>query len=343
VPGAPSDDFIRTIPKAELHVHLEGTLEPELLLELSQRNAVTLPPAAEPAARRGCQYADLQDFLDLYYAGVAVLCTGRDFYDLTAAYLQRVAADGARHVELFFDPQSHTSRGVRFDDVVEGIRRALADGERALGLSWRLIMCFLRDQSLGSAEVTLETARPWRHVICGVGLDSAETGHPPADFAALFARAREAGFLTFAHAGEEGPAAYVEQALDALGVRRIDHGVSAADDPALVERLVREQVALTMCPLSNRELQVTPDLGRHPLKRLLDAGVLVTVNSDDPAYFCGYLADNYVAARDALGLTEADIVALARNSITASLLREERKTELLREIDDVAARRTFTT
>ena len=343
MPDAPLDDLIRAIPKAELHLHLEGTLEPELLQELAERNGVVLPAAAQPAARRACHYTDLQDFLDLYYAGVAVLRTQQDFYDLTMAYLLRVHDDGVRHVELFFDPQSHTSRGVPFDVVVKGIRRALADGERALGITWRLIMCVLRDKSLGSAEVALESARPWRHVICGVGLDSAEAGHPPGDFAVLFARAREAGFLTFAHAGEEGPAAYVEEALDALEVRRIDHGVSAADDPALVERLARMHVALTMCPLSNRELQVTPDLRRHPLKRLMDAGVLVTVNSDDPAYFCGYLADNYIAARDALGLTAADIVALARNSITASLLREDRKAELLHEIDDVAARQTTTT
>jgi adenosine deaminase len=327
-------DLIRALPKAELHLHLEGTLEPDLLARLAARNGMAVPAGA----RAGCHYEDLQDFLDLYYAGVAVLRTEQDFYDLTHAYLQRVRADGVRHVEVFFDPQSHTTRGVPFATVVRGIRRALAEGERALGITWRLIMCFLRDQPLGHAIVTLEAARPWRHVIAGVGLDSAEAGHPPRDFAELFAQARRAGFLTFAHAGEEGPAAYVHEALDALAVRRVDHGVSAVDDPALVARLARDQVALTMCPLSNRELQVTPDLGRHPLKRLLHAGVPVTVNSDDPAYFCGYLADNYEAVRDALELSDADIVALARNSITASLLEDGHRAALLRELDEVAAR-----
>ena len=265
-----------------------------------------------------------------------MLVTEQDFHDLTAAYLRRVHEDGVRHVEVSFDPQSHTARGVPFDAVVKGIRRALAWGERELGISWRLIMCFLRDKSLGSAEVTLQAARPWRGVINGVGLDSAEAGHPPGAFEGLFVSARDAGFLTFAHAGEEGPAAYVGEALDRLAVRRIDHGVSAADDAQLVARLVHEQVPLTMCPLSNQELQVTPDLRLHPLKRLLDAGVLVTVNSDDPAYFCGYVADNYVAAADALSLSAADIVQLAKNSIVASLLPHERKAELLEEIDRAA-------
>lgn len=335
-----SDEFIRALPKAELHLHLEGTLEPELQARLAARNGMALPSPAGTAAVAGCHYDDLQDFLDLYYAGVAVLRTEQDFYDLTAEYLRRVRVDGARHVEVFFDPQSHTSRGVPFATVVKGIRRALAEGERAHDLSWRLIMCFLRDQPLAGAEVTLEAARPWRHVISGVGLDSAEAGHPPADFADLFARARQAGFLTFAHAGEEGPAGYVWEALDELEVCRVDHGVAAAGDAALVARLARDKVALTMCPLSNRELQVTPDLREHPLKRLLDAGVAVTVNSDDPAYFCGYLAANYIAVRDELGLTAADLVALARNSITASLLGDGRKAALLSELDAVAARHT---
>ena len=330
------DALVRVIPKAELHVHLEGTLEPDLAWRLAERNGMALPASARQEARAGCDYADLQDFLDSYYAGMAVLRTRQDFADLTAAYLRRVHQDGVRHVEVFFDPQSHTSRGVPFDEVVMGIRDALADGERALGISWRLIMCFVRDLPVSSAEVTLEAARPWRHVISGVGLDSAEVGHPPGGFAQVFARAREAGFLTFAHAGEEGPAAYVAEALDALEVRRIDHGVSAADDPALVERLAAEGVPLTMCPLSNSKLQVTPDLRKHPLKRLLDAGVRVTVNSDDPAYFCGYLADNYRAIAEALDLSAADIVALARNSIIASLLSERRKARLLSEIEEAA-------
>ena len=329
--------FIRGIPKAELHVHLEGTLEPEMLLELGRRNGVPLPCASAEDCRAAYHFNSLQNFLDLYYAGVEVLLTERDFYDLTMAYLRRVAADGARHVEVFFDPQSHVPRGVAFADVVGGIRRALDEGERALGITWRLIMCFLRDQPQASAFEMLDLALPYRDVIAGVGLDSAEAGHPPSEFAEVFAKAGEAGFAAVAHAGEEGPAEYITQALDLLHVTRIDHGVAAIADRALEARLVREQMPLTMCPLSNLELQVTPDLGKHPLKRLLDAGVRVTVSSDDPAYFDGYLADNYAAVQRALGLTRADIVALARNSITASLLPAARQREILAEIDAFVA------
>jgi adenosine deaminase len=340
VPDDPTmDDFIRGIPKAELHVHLEGTLEPEMLLELGRRNGVPLQCATAEECRAAYRFTSLQDFLDLYYAGVEVLVTERDFYDLTTAYLRRVAADGARHVEVFFDPQSHVPRGVTFADVVGGIRRALDEGERALGITWRLIMCFLRDQPPASALEMLELALPYRNVIAGVGLDSAEVGHPPREFAAVFAKAREAGFAAVAHAGEEGPAEYITEALDLLQVARVDHGVAAVSDPALEARLVREQVPLTMCPLSNLELQVTPDLGAHPLKRLLDAGVRVTVNSDDPAYFDGYLADNYAAVQRALGLTRGDIAALARNSITASWLPAARRSHLLAEIDAFVAAR----
>jgi adenosine deaminase len=331
------DAFIRDIPKAELHVHIEGTLEPEMLLELGERNGVALHCASAEECRAAYHFKDLQHFLDLYYKGVAVLVTEQDFHELTTAYVRRAHADGARHVEIFFDPQSHTLRGVPFAVVIEGIRRALVDAERQLGVSSRLIMCLLRDQSPASAMITLETARPYRHVIAGVGLDSAEVGHPPGEFEDVFRVAREAGFLTVAHAGEEGPAEYIAEALDLLKVARIDHGVRAIDDPALVERLAREQTPLTMCPLSNLELQVTPDLARHPLKRLLDAGLRVTVNSDDPAYFDGYLAANYTAVRRALDLDRDDIVALARNSITASWLPAARKTQLLAEIDAFVA------
>jgi adenosine deaminase len=331
------DTFIRDIPKAELHVHVEGTLEPEMLLELGRRNGVALHCATAEECRAAYHFNDLQHFLDLYYAGVEVLVTVRDFYELTAAYLRRAHADGARHVEVFFDPQSHTSRGVPFAIVVEGIRRALVDAERQLGVSSRLIMCFLRDRSPASAMITLETARPYRHVIAGVGLDSAEVGHPPREFADVFRVAREAGFLTVAHAGEEGPAEYITEALDLLEVARIDHGVRAIDDLDLQQRLAREQVPLTMCPLSNLELQVTPDLAKHPLKRLLDAGLVVTVNSDDPAYFDGYLAANYSAVQRALALDRDVIAALARNSIAASWLPASRRAELLLEIDAFVA------
>jgi adenosine deaminase len=330
-------DFIRGIPKAELHVHVEGTLEPEMLLALGERNHVPLPCSTAEECRAQYAFTSLQHFLDLYYAGVSVLVTDQDFYELTAAYLRRAHEDGVRHVELSFDPQSHLSRGLRFAVVIEGIRAALVDAERLWGLSWRLIMCFLRDRSPASAMVTLETARPYRHLIAGVGLDSAEVGHPPRDFVDVFRAARAAGYHPVAHAGEEGPAGYIEEALDVLHVVRVDHGVHVVDDPALEMRLAGSGVPLTMCPLSNRELRVTPDLSRHPLKRLLDAGLMVTVNSDDPAYFGGYLVANYEAARTALDLSRDDLVTLARNSITASWLPPERMCDLLGEIEEFTA------
>jgi len=329
--------FIRRLPKAELHLHIEGTLEPEMLLELARRNGVDLPCSTAEECRARYRFKDLQDFLDLYYAVLDVLVTEQDFHDLTAAYLRRVAADGARHVEVSFDPQSHVPRGVPFDDIVGGITRALREGETEHGVSWRLIMCFLRDRPPAEAMEMLELALPHRDVIAGIGLDSAEVGHPPGQFAEVYERAREAGLVAVAHAGEEGPPEYIAEALDVLKVRRVDHGVAAIHDPALHRRLAEAGIALTMCPLSNLQLQVTPDLTRHPLKRLLDAGLLVTVNSDDPAYFDGYLLQNYVAAQKALGLSLADLAQLARNSITASLLPDARKAELLDEIDLAAA------
>ena len=332
------ETFLRRLPKAELHLHLEGTLEPELLLELGRRNGVPLPCSSAEECRAQYRFSDLRHFLSIYYEGVAVLVTERDFRDLTLAYVRRVAADGARHVEVFFDPQSHVPRGVPFGDVVGGITTALREGEAELGLSWRLIMCFLRHRPAAEAMEMLELAMPHRDVIVGVGLDSAEAGHPPGEFAEVYKKARAAGFVAVAHAGEEGPPEYISEALDVLKVRRIDHGVAAVDDLVLQRRLADDRIPLTMCPLSNLELQVTPDLAQHPLKRLLDAGLVVTVNSDDPAYFGGYLLDNYVAAQKALGLSHADLAQLARNSIAASLLPEARKAELISEIDHVAAR-----
>jgi adenosine deaminase len=329
--------FIRRLPKAELHLHIEGTLEPELLLELGRRNGVDLPCSSAEECRAQYRFGDLQAFLDIYYEGVAVLVREQDFYDLTTAYVRRVAADGVRHVEVFFDPQSHVPRGVPFADVVGGITRALREGEAERGVSWRLIMCFLRDRPATEAMEMLELALPFRDAIAGVGLDSAETGHPPAEFADVFEEARRAGFVAVAHAGEEGPPEFISEALDVLHVDRVDHGVAAIQDPGLQDRLAREQVPLTMCPLSNLELKVTPDLSRHPLKMLLDAGLVVTVNSDDPAYFGGYLLANYVAVQRALGLSRTDLAQLARNSISASLLAPERKAELLAEIDLVAS------
>ena len=330
-------EFVRRLPKAELHLHIEGTLEPGMLLELGRRNGVELACSTPEQCRAQYRFSGLQDFLDIYSAGMAVLVTEQDFFDLTTAYLRRVAADGVRHVEVFFDPQSHVNRGVPFGTVTGGIARALREGQAEYGISWRLIMCFLRDRPVDEALAMLELALPHRDVIAGVGMDSAETGHPPGTFTEVYAKARAAGFVTVAHAGEEGPSAYVSEALDVLKVSRIDHGVAAADDEGLLARLARERVPLTMCPLSNLELQVTPDLSRHPLKRLLDAGVVVTVNSDDPAYFGGYLLDNYLAAERALGLSRDDLAQLARNSISASLLSPARKTELIEEIDLLVA------
>jgi adenosine deaminase len=329
-------EFIRGLPKAELHLHIEGTLEPELLLALGRRNGIALPCSTAEECRAQYRFSDLQHFLDIYYEGVAVLVTEQDFFDLATAYVRRVAADGARHVEVFFDPQSHVPRGVPFGSVVGGITRALREGEAEYGVSWRLIMCFLRDRPEAEALEMLELAMPHRDLIAGIGLDSAEAGHPPAEFAEVYRRAREAGFVAVAHAGEEGPPQYITDALDILGVSRVDHGVAAVRDPELQRRLAAERVALTMCPLSNLELQVTPDLSRHPLKELLDAGLVVTVNSDDPAYFGGYLLANYLAAERALGLSRDDLAQLARNSVTASLLPRERKAELIAEIDQSA-------
>ena len=325
--------FIRGLPKAELHLHIEGTLEPELMLALGARNGVPVPYADADEARAAYRFSDLRSFLNLYYRGMAVLRHERDFFELTEAYLRHARSDGARHVEIFFDPQSHLVRGVPFDEVVGGISAALADGERELGISSRLIMCFLRDESPRGALEVLGQAIRHRDLIAGVGLDSAEAGHPPGEFAEVFAAAREAGFAAVAHAGEEGPAAYIVEALDVLRVARIDHGVRAIDDDALVARLRSEGVTLTMCPLSNLRLGVVGSLAEHPLKRLLDAGVAVTVNSDDPAYFGGYLVDNYLAASAALGLTRAELATLARNSIAGSWLPAARRSELLAEID----------
>lgn len=330
------DEFIRRVPKAELHVHIEGTLEPELMLELGRRNGLKLRFASPEEARRAYEFGDLQSFLDLYYEGTRVLVQEEDFHDLTWAYLRRAAREHIRHVEIFFDPQSHTGRGVPFATVVGGIRRALQRGERELGVSSRLIMCFLRHLSPDSAMQTLTEALRFQDWITGVGLDSAERDYPPARFAQVFARARAAGFRAVAHAGEEGPPAYIEQALDLLGVARIDHGVRCAEDPRVVERLVREQVPLTVCPISNVRLRVFDTLETHNLKRLLDLGLLVTVNSDDPAYFGGYLTANLLAAQRALGLGHADIHRIARNAFAASFLPESDQQRLIHEVDETA-------
>jgi adenosine deaminase len=308
------EQLIRTIPKAELHIHIEGSLEPELMFEIARRNDVELPYRSVEELRRAYDFTNLQSFLDIYYEAAGVLLQERDFYDMTMAYLRRAAADNVRHAEIFFDPQTHTARGVPFAMVINGIARALADG----GISARLILCFLRHLSAESAMATLEEALPFKEHIVAVGLDSSELGNPPSKFAAVFARARAEGFLAVAHAGEEGPPSYIREALDLLHVRRIDHGVRCLEDPALVEELVARQIPLTVCPLSNVKLRVFPSMKEHNLRKLLLRGLRVTINSDDPAYFGGYIVDNYLAVAEALALTEDEIRQLAQNSLDAS-------------------------
>jgi adenosine deaminase len=337
VHGARSNELFRSLPKAELHLHLEGTLEPELLFELADRNGIRLPYADIDAARRAYVFGDLQSFLDVYYAGCAVLVTEQDFYELTSAYLARAHTQGVRHAEVFFDPQTHTDRGVPLGAVVNGLRHALGDGERELGITSRLILCFLRHLSAERAMTTFEEALPYREWITAVGLDSAEANHPPARFRTVFERARREGFLAVAHAGEEGPAAYIEEALDVLGAVRIDHGVRCTEDEALVRRLVGQQVPLTVCPLSNVKLRVFPSLAEHNLAVLLRRGLLVTVNSDDPAYFGGYVADNLEAVTTAVGLSPSEVVQLARNSFTASFLPDTDRRRHLAAVDRFAA------
>jgi len=323
------------LPKAELHLHIEGTLEPELAFALARRGGVTLPYADTEELRRAYDFEDLQSFLDLYYALMAVLRTERDFADLADAYLARAAAQGVRHAEIFFDPQAHLARGVEMGTVVEGLWRALGESEARHGVSTRLIMCFLRDESAESALETLEEAKPYLHRITGIGLDSAEVGHPPVKFREVYEAAASLGLRRVAHAGEEGPAAYITEALDVLGVERIDHGLRCMEDPALVERLVRDRVPLTLCPLSNVRLRAVDTLADHPLPAMLDAGLLCTVNSDDPAYFGGYAGDNFDAVRAELGLKQEQLRELARNSFVASFLDddEELRTRYLAEVE----------
>jgi adenine deaminase len=325
--------LIKRLPKCELHIHIEGSLEPELMFALAQRNSIRLPYETVDAVRRAYSFGNLQSFLDIYYQGMSVLITEQDFYDLAFAYLRRAHADNVRHVEMFFDPQGHTARGIAFATVVNGLHRAIVDAEREFGVRASLIMCFLRHLDEADAEITLDSALAFKEKIVGVGLDSSETGHPPSKFKHVFGRAREAGFFLTAHAGEEGPASYVWEALDLLGVGRVDHGNRALDDQELVGRLARERIALTVCPLSNLRLRVVDDLIHHPLRRMMDKGLVVTVNSDDPAYFGGYVNDNYLAVSDALLLQRDEIAAIARNGIEASLMKAADKNKLLVEFD----------
>lgn len=328
--------FIARLPKAELHLHIEGSLEPELMFTLAQRNHVAIPFASVEEVRAAYAFSNLQDFLDIYYQGMGVLHTEQDFFDLTAAYLARAHADAVRHVEIFFDPQGHTTRGVALATVVAGITRALDDAEAQYGITSKLILCFLRHLSEAEAEATLDEALPFLDRIDGVGLDSSEVGHPPSKFERVFARARGLGLKIVAHAGEEGPPAYVHEALDLLKVDRIDHGNRSLEDPALVSRLADEAMCLTVCPLSNLKLCVVDDIGAHPLKIMLDAGLVATVNSDDPSYFGGYVNANYRAVADALDLSRAELVTLARNSFTGSFLDDAAKAQHLAAIDAYA-------
>ncbi len=332
-----SEAFIRAIPKAELHLHIEGTLEPEMMFQLAERNGLELPFASVDEVRAAYEFDNLQSFLDIYYQGAGVLQTEQDFYDLMYAYLERAHADGVRRAEVFFDPQTHTERGIGFAVFMEGFLQAMEDAGVNLGVSTGLIMCFLRHLAGSAATETWMQAHDYYDRIIGIGLDSSEVGNPPELFQEAYTLAREAGLHAVAHAGEEGPPAYITGALDTLGAERIDHGVRCEEDNALVHRLVDEQIPLTMCPLSNVKLRVFDTLDAHNLARLLNRGVKVTVNSDDPAYFGGYVGDNYVAVTEALNLDEWDVVRLARNSIEATFLDPDAKEALVLQLEAFVA------
>ncbi len=326
--------FIEGIPKAELHLHIEGTFEPELMFEIAKRNNKTISYTSIDELRKAYSFNNLQEFLDIYYAGANVLIHEQDFYDLTWAYLTIVHEQNVVHVEIFFDPQTHTDRGISFDTVIRGIYRALEDGKKQFGISFKLIMSFLRHLDEASAFTTLEQALPYKNWISGVGLDSSEIGNPPSKFKRVFEKARKEGFLTVAHAGEEGPAEYIWEALDLLKVKRIDHGNRCLDDNSLVQKLVELQIPLTLCPLSNLELKVVEDLKDHPIVTMMDQGLLVTVNSDDPAYFGGYMNENYQRIAEALQLTKKQITELAKNSFKASWLTTKEKENKVTEIEE---------
>jgi adenosine deaminase len=326
--------FIRNMPKVELHMHIEGSLEPELMFKLAERNNVPLRFKSVDGVRKAYQFTDLQSFLDIYYEGASVLLKEADFYDMTWAYLKKVSSQNVQHSEIFFDPQTHTDRDVPFETVISGIQRALVDAEEQLGITSRLIMCFLRHLSAEAAMQTLKQALPYKDWIIAVGLDSSEVGNPPKKFTVVFDEARAQGFLTVAHAGEEGPPEYIWQALDLLKAKRIDHGVRAEGDTKLVRRLATEQIPLTVCPLSNIKLRGFETMEDHNLKRLLDLGLCVTVNSDDPAYFGGYMTENYLAVQKALNLDLEDIRNLAKNAIQATFLEQVEKQRLLDELNN---------
>jgi len=325
--------FIENLPKAELHLHIEGTFEPELMFKIAQRNGIEIPYENVEALRKAYDFSQLQDFLDVYYQGMNVLQKEQDFYDLTWAYLQKIHTQNVLHTEIFFDPQGHTSRGVAFETALNGIYKALQDGQKQLGISFGIIMCFLRHLDAGDAMATLEQALPYKDKIIGVGLDSSELGHPPEKFTAVFERAKSEGFRIVAHAGEEGPPEYVYQALDLLKVDRIDHGNRALEDEALTQRIAREGIALTVCPLSNLKLCVVEDLKDHPMRKMLDAGLKATMNSDDPAYFGGYMNENFLQLTEALNLTKEEVVTLARNGFEAAFIPDDDKQVLIDKLE----------
>lgn len=332
------DSFVNGLPKAELHLHIEGSLEPELMFALARRNGIEIPFKSIEEVRAAYNFSSLQDFLDIYYAGADVLRTEEDFRDLASAYFYRAAADNVRHAEIFFDPQTHTDRGVSFSTVMAGLLEGMADAQRRHGITSRLILCFLRHLDEEAAFATLDMAQPWLSKIAGVGLDSSEVGHPPEKFQRVFARAGQMGLKRVAHAGEEGPPAYVHQALDLLHVDRIDHGNRAMEDPLLIARLAREAMTLTVCPLSNLKLCVVGNMTDHPLDLMLRSGLRVTINSDDPAYFGGYVNDNYRAIAGKGTLDAIDFVALAKNSFLGSFLPDAEVARHLAAIDAYAAR-----
>jgi len=332
-----SSDLIERLPKSELHIHIEGSLEPDLMFALAKRNGMRLRYESVEALRQAYSFARLQDFLDLYYQGMSVLRTEQDFFDLAWAYLTRARKQNVRHVEMFFDPQGHTSRGIAFRTVIDGLTRAADAAGVTLGVQVKLVMCFLRHLDEADAEQTLDEALPYKSRIIGVGLDSSEVGHPPSKFRNVFRRARQEGLRLVAHAGEEGPPGYVWEALDVLGVDRVDHGNRSLEDAALVTRLARDHIALTVCPLSNLRLCVVSNLGQHPLREMLDRGLFVTLNSDDPAYFGGYMNENYRAIADALALDRAELTAIARNGFAASFLSDADKATALSAFDREAA------
>jgi adenosine deaminase len=333
-------DFIQGLPKVELHLHIEGTLEPELMFTLAKRNGVSISFNTIEDIRKAYNFSDLQSFLDIYYRGANVLQTEQDFYDLALAYFYKAHSQNVRHAEIFFDPQTHTDRGILFETVINGIHRAQEDAFSKLGISSYLIMCFLRHLSPEAGFQLLKEAQPYKEWITGVGLDSSENGRPPSLFAKLFGQAREKGYLAVAHAGEEGPAEYVWEALNLLKSRRIDHGVRSMDDPKLIDYLVEFQIPLTVCPLSNIKLRVFQKMGDHNIKKMLDKGVCVTINSDDPAYFGGYMNENFIAAHEGLGLSRADMFNICENAIEAAFVDEARKTILKEELKAYCLKKT---